>query len=386
MRFSVLLPTRNGGSFLKNCINSILQEPYDDMELVVSDNANIDETQSVLKSFASDMRLKVVRLEKAVCVTDNWNNALKASSGDYVLMMGDDDCLLPGYFKRMEGVLKRYNDPDCVMYNGYSYLAPYSIPEDAKAYYKDPFFDYGPELMEEGLISGADRFLIVKDMFDFRNRIPMNMQSTLMSRKAMDRIKGGAFQPPFPDHYALNSLLLTAKSWVFLPEKLLVVGISPKSFGHFIYSYKQEEGKRYLGIDVDFKGRLPGIEFNNCMFAWLSLLKKNFLDELKNIRISRASYVRHQVYSWYRQYRDGALPARELFGRLILLSPLDWFHLFTFFTDSRSLQRLSSLFRSSRKNKIQNIWNGARPLENISTIKEFADLISREQVAGREKK
>ena len=45
MKFSVLLPTRNGGDFLKNTIRSIVEQDYDDFELVISDNANSDDLQ-----------------------------------------------------------------------------------------------------------------------------------------------------------------------------------------------------------------------------------------------------------------------------------------------------------------------------------------------------
>jgi glycosyltransferase involved in cell wall biosynthesis len=106
VKFSVLLPTRNGGRFLAYCISSILEQPYYDMELVISDNANTDETQDVITSFAGDPRLKVIRLETPVSVTDNWNKALYASSGEYILVMGDVDCLLPGYFDSVEQLVK----------------------------------------------------------------------------------------------------------------------------------------------------------------------------------------------------------------------------------------------------------------------------------------
>ena len=43
MKFSVLLPTRNGGDFLKNTIRSMLEQDHDDFELVISDNANTDD-------------------------------------------------------------------------------------------------------------------------------------------------------------------------------------------------------------------------------------------------------------------------------------------------------------------------------------------------------
>lgn len=376
MKFSVLLPTRNGGRFLANCIASILEQSCSDMELVVSDNANTDETAAVIASFAGDARLKTVRLDTPVCVTDNWNNALRTSSGDYLLMMGDDDCLLPGYFERIERILDRHGNPDCITYNAYSYVAQGSIEGNAQSYYKETFFRFDRDFDGEGVLSPEMRFAIVRDMFRFRNRIPLNMQTTLISRRAAERIAGGIFQPPFPDHYALNSLLLNAQKWVYVPENLLVVGVSPKSFGHFVYSDKQEEGKKYLGIESDFAGQLPGIELNNCMYAWLTRLKENYKDRLAGVKISRAAYVKRQVHSWYLQYRSGAASLRQLVQWARLLSFPDWLYLLASVFDRQSWRRLWLLLRSSRKNTIQYVWQGALPLDNISNIKEFAEWIS----------
>jgi glycosyltransferase involved in cell wall biosynthesis len=383
VKFSVLLPTRKGGRFLADCIASILEQPYADMELVVSDNANNDETPAVIASFAGDARLKTVRLETPVCVTDNWNCALRASSGDYILMMGDDDCLLPGYFERVERVLAQYGNPDCITYNAYSYVAQGSINDNMQSYYKEAFFKFDQDFGGEGVLSPEMRFAIVRDMFRFRNRIPLNMQTTLIARRAADRIAGGIFQPPFPDHYALNSLLLNADTWVYVPENLLVVGVSPKSFGHFVYSDKQDEGKKYLGIESDFDGRLPGIELNNCMYVWLSRLKANYKDRLVGVTISRAAYVRRQVHSWYLQYRSGAASLGQLVKCARLLSPADWLYVLSSVFDKQSWQRLGRLLRSSKQNQIQYVWQGALPLENISTIKEFAGWISRRPSVGK---
>jgi len=377
VKFSVLLPTRNGGRYLADCIASILEQPYSDMELVVSDNANTDETPAVVASFAGDARLKAIRLDTPVCVTDNWNCALRASSGDYLLMMGDDDCLLPGYFQRVERILDKYGNPDCITYNAYSYVAQGSINGNMQSYYKETFFKFGQDFDGEGVLSSEMRFSIVRDMFRFRNRIPLNMQTTLISRRTGNQISGGIFQPPFPDHYALNSLLLNAKTWVYVPENLLVVGVSPKSFGHFVYSDKQDEGKEYLGIESDFDGLLPGIELNNCMYVWLTRLKENYKDRLAGTSISRAAYVKRQALSWYLQYRSGAASAEQLVRWARLLSFADWLYLLSSVFDKQSWQRLLLLLCSSKKNKIQYVWQGALPLENISNIKEFAEWISR---------
>ncbi|MBA3017191.1 glycosyltransferase family 2 protein [Patescibacteria group bacterium] len=384
MKYSVLLPTRNGGPFLADCISSILDQPYHDMELVVSDNANTDETQEVVASFAKDSRLKVIRVDTPISVTDNWNRAFDASSGDYILMMGDDDYLLPGYFQRVDQILEKYGNPECITYNVYVYISSSAIMGNSKSYYNNCLFKYGPDMRREGLLSRKMRLGIVKDMYNFRVRIQLNMQPHLISRKATKRIVGKVFQPPYPDHYALNSLLLTAKDWVYVPEKLLVLGVSPKSYGHFVYSNDiQDEGQSYLGIASDFEGRLPGNELLNSMHVWLELIKSKYKAVLKDIKISRAPYVRRQVYFWYVQYKFGALSFKDVLSNARKLSLGDWFGLFPAFFDKAIWILVWSLLRFSKSNKIETFYgDGAKPLDNISNIREFADSILDGKLTG----
>lgn len=374
MRYSVLLPTRNGGNLLENCISTILGQPYDDLELIVSDNANTDSTQNVLASI-SDPRLKVIRTEEPVSVTENWNQALNASSGDYILMMGDDDCLIPGYFKRMDQVLEKFDFPDCITCNGFSYIDAGSINGNTENYYRDPFYQFGPEF-SEGFLSGEMRFDIVKDMFRFKVCLPLNMQPHLVSRRAREYIGGDLFRPPFPDHFALNALLMHAKSWVFVPEKLIVIGVSPKSFGHFVFSNKENEGKAYLGLNSESGGGLPGILLNNYMYVWLNLLKSCYKDKLQGVEINRSGYVRRQVYSWYQQYNAGFAKPSDLLKWFGMLSPGDWWGLLSSVIDKQSWQRIGSLVTSPKTNQIKQVFQNAIPLKNISNIREFADWVA----------
>ena len=378
MKFSVLLPTRNGGAFLENCIRSILDQGYDDMELVISDNANADKTPQIIEQFAGDPRVKTLRLETPVSVTDNWNHALNASSGDYILMMGDDDYLLPGYFRRMEQILDKYNQPDCVVHNAYSYVAPGSIDSNPHSFYSESHFDFASDLTKEDLLTAEQRFGIVHDMFNFKVRIPLNMQTTLVARKAIGKVSGGLFQKPFPDHYALNALLLTASNWVFLPEKLLVVGVSPKSFGHYVYSNKQSSGLSYLGISSEFPGRLPGNELVNGMYVWLLLLKQNYPELLKDVEIDRAGYVRRQFYAWFMQSKLGAITTGILVRNLGLLSFFDWLGLAATAFDKASWTRLLRIISSgSKKSGAEAQWHSLRPLEGITDIRQFDQWLAR---------
>lgn len=371
MKFSVLLPTRNGGPYLENCIHSILGQGYNDLELIISDNANTDQTGEIIAHYATDPRVKILRLESPISVTDNWNNALFAASGDYIMMMGDDDLLLQGYFKRMAEIIDHYGQPDCVLHNGYSYVAPNSIGPNEHGFYSRAHFNFGPDLSREGLISLEQRLSIVRDMFRFRVRIPLNMQTTLVRRDKLPR-----FHPPFPDHYALNSLLLTAEKWVFSPEKLLVVGVSPKSFGHYFYSSEHKSGLAYLGIDPEFPTMLPGSDLTNGMHMWLNLLKQNLAVKLAGVEVDRGGYVRRQVFAWYMQRKLGVLSTVECFKNLGLLSLRDWGGLLLSLFDRASWRRFLAIIASSRKSRAEMQWSSLQPLPGILDIAQFSDWIT----------
>ncbi|MHB1261334.1 MAG: glycosyltransferase family A protein [Thermoplasmatota archaeon] len=374
MRYSVLLPTRNGGAYLPHCIASILEQGYDDFELVISDNANTDATKEVLRGLADDPRVTVVGVDKPVSVTDNWNLALSAAQGEYLLMMGDDDALVDGYFHRMDALLARHGDPDCVTYNGYSFVAPGSIRGNRLAMTADPHFSFGPDLRDEHLMTPEERTGIVHDMFRFRPRIPLNMQTTLVGRRAAQRVPGGLFQPPFPDHYALNSLLLKAERYVVSPEKLVIVGVTPKSFGHYYYGNDQAGGMGYLGAGTEFPGRLPGEELLAAMHAWLLLLKRQH-PELADVAISRFGYVLRVVHKWCRQYEHGDLGARQLWALGRSLHPLERTGILVPLMARGALMRLAQAAHLASNDPLRTVWRRLRPLPEANDITQFRELL-----------
>lgn len=374
MKFSVLLPTKNGAPYLKNCIESILDQDFKDIELIISDNANTDGTSEVINEYKLDPRVVILRLESAVSVTENWNNALFKAKGEYILMMGDDDLLLPGYFNNISILLSKYSDPDCVLYNGYSYVAPNSISSHEHSFYSDSHFNYGNDFKEEKILSYEQRFSVVKDMFNFKVRIPLNMQTTLVRREVLQN-----FHPPFPDHYALNELLITAKSWVFSPKKLLVVGVSPKSFGHYYYGNKNKAGLNYLGINPEFEGMIPGSDLSNGMHMWLNLLKLRLGEKIFNLNVNRAAYIRRQVFAWYMQARLGGLSAYQFLSLFKYLTITDWLRLSTSFFDRASWNRLMRLFKIRGGSSAEVQWASLKPLPAIRNIAQFSEWISKEK-------
>ena len=381
MRFSVLLPTRNGERLLEGCMRSVLSQDYDDLELVVSDNASDEPTRAVIASFEGDPRLKTVRLDEPVEVTDNWNRAYEASSGDYVLILGDDDYLLPGYFETVGGLIDRWDSPDCLTYNGYAFAFPGTLAGREASHYADPFAAWDERLPAEGELPRHARMQVLEDMFRFVFRIHLNLQTTLVARSAVERLPAGFLKPPFPDFYALGALMMAADRWVYSPAKPIVIGISPKSFGHTIHDESRSEGLGYLGISTEFDGQLPGNEVINGTWLCLKELKRDFPRQLAGVDVDRSEYVVQQVYFWYLRWRLGQLSGRRLAGLLRLLRARDLPLL------GRALaQRVSP--RMVRRNvgmdtgdPVRYLWPGLKPVPEVHDIAEFARWLERREPA-----
>ena len=380
MKFSVLLPTRNGGKYLKSCIESVLSQDYKDMELIVFDNANTDNTAEVVNSYSNDKRLKYYRTDSVVDVTENWNNALKKSSGDYVLMMGDDDFILPGYFDTLDKIIKENDFPDGISYFGYSFIYPDAV-DNTVGYYSDPHYDYEKKLIDSGKTTKNQLKSIVYDMFKFKNRVPLNTLPHIWSRKVINRVDGELFRPPYPDHFALNAIFLKANTWVFSKKKLYIIGVTPKSYGHYVFSDNdQKGGEDYLGISGDFPGQLPGSALINNMYVWLQLLKDNYPDDLGGVQISRNRYVRHQLHYWISQYRHGSIERKDLFHRLELLTLKDKLGLISAIWDKRSILALYAMFKTLNPSKIDTFYYGPQQLKGILTSSDLYNKVIRKKI------
>lgn len=242
LKISVLLPTKNGGKYLRECIESILSQDCANFELVISENATNDETNDVLKGYDKNSAVKIIHQSNPLSVTDNWTAALEGASGEYILMMGDDDFLLPGSLRRLHEIIGCHQDLDCILYDAYSFIAPNSLSENQPSFYSNDHFNYDENYIVDGFLSTEKRMRIVSEMFNFDPKIALNMQTILFSKKSIKEISNGKFVAPFPDHYLINALLIKAKKFLVISDKLVIIGISPKSFGHYVYGGDSKKG------------------------------------------------------------------------------------------------------------------------------------------------
>ena len=129
IKFSVLIPAYKN-RFLRDAISSVLNQQYQNFELIIVDDCSQENLKATVDLF-SDSRIRYYRNEKncgAVDVVDNWNNCLNHSSGNFVICMGDDDILLPNCLEEYIRLIEHY--PGLAVYHAWTEI----IDEESKVY------------------------------------------------------------------------------------------------------------------------------------------------------------------------------------------------------------------------------------------------------------
>ena len=106
--FSVILPTYNRANFLPLAIQSVLQQSFEDFELVISNGGSTDNTRNVVAEF-KDKRIRYIETDKRLSMSENYQHALNHSSGEFIIFFSDDDAFIPTSLMRARRILNEKN-------------------------------------------------------------------------------------------------------------------------------------------------------------------------------------------------------------------------------------------------------------------------------------
>ena len=113
-RLSIGLPVFNGEKYLRQALDSILRQTYDDFVLLISDNASTDTTPQICKEYVKkDCRIIYNRSEINLGGPANYNRVFRMSSTEYFKWVAHDDIHAPTYLQKCMEVLE--NDSSIVL-------------------------------------------------------------------------------------------------------------------------------------------------------------------------------------------------------------------------------------------------------------------------------
>jgi len=105
-KFTIVIPTRERCDTLLYSLRTCTDQDYENFDIVVSDNASKDRTKEVVESF-HDSRIRYVNTGRRVSMSENFDFGLSQVSEGFVMIMGDDDGLLPGAIHRVSDIINK---------------------------------------------------------------------------------------------------------------------------------------------------------------------------------------------------------------------------------------------------------------------------------------
>ena len=104
---SVGIPTYNQPDFLRQAIQSVLNQTFQDFEIVVVDDCSTDHTSSVVSQF-SDPRVRYYRTEVNLRPPKSWNECVRRAKGKFFALLPHDDIHYPAFLQQMLAALERH--------------------------------------------------------------------------------------------------------------------------------------------------------------------------------------------------------------------------------------------------------------------------------------
>ena len=93
LKYSIIIPVRNGIQYLPSCINTILVQKYSNYELIISNDHSTDGTKEYLDTLSNNKNIKIIEPAEPLSMTEHWEWALSHATGEWQIFVGQDDGL-----------------------------------------------------------------------------------------------------------------------------------------------------------------------------------------------------------------------------------------------------------------------------------------------------
>jgi len=105
---SVIIPAYNVEKYIKKCLTGVVSQTYKDLEIIVVNDGSTDNTLEIIKTFANDSRVKIIK-QKNAGVTAARNAGIEAVSGEYTAFVDSDDYLELDMYEKLHAALGTAN-------------------------------------------------------------------------------------------------------------------------------------------------------------------------------------------------------------------------------------------------------------------------------------
>lgn len=157
---SVIIPTYNRANLVSRAIKSVLNQTYQDFEIIVVDDCSEDNTEEIVKSF-NDSRIRYIKHKKNKGGSAARNTGIKRARGKYIAFLDDDDEWLPSKLEKQIMLFEKLSKHYGVVYSGYYIAKGDVIKRKVLPKYRGDVYGY---LLKRNFI-GSPTIVVRKECF-----------------------------------------------------------------------------------------------------------------------------------------------------------------------------------------------------------------------------
>ena len=116
-KVSVIIPVYNSSKYIKECIESVINQTYKNLEIIIIDDCSNDNSIEIIEKI-KDQRIKIIKQKENQGVALTRNRGIDEASGTYICFLDSDDYWKP---KKLEKQIKFIKNKEFI-YSGYEYL------------------------------------------------------------------------------------------------------------------------------------------------------------------------------------------------------------------------------------------------------------------------
>ena len=204
---SVVTSVRNGEAYLEECVDSVLNQTFQDFEYIILNNGSTDGTARILQRY-TDPRLRIIHQEN-LGISRSLNKGIDLSSSDLIAHLDADDYSMPQMLEKQVTFMKKY--PDIVL---------------CGSMWRESI---GKKLSKQ-IVAFVETDQAIKKSMSLFN--PFSHSAVIFRKKTFIKAGGYSDRLKYSQDYELwLRMLALGKAWI-LKEELAVVRMSEQSESH----------------------------------------------------------------------------------------------------------------------------------------------------------
>ncbi|MFH8421868.1 CDP-glycerol glycerophosphotransferase family protein [Streptomyces sp. NPDC018038] len=117
-RFSVIIPVYGVEGYIRECLESVTSQGYENFEIIAVDDCSLDSSGAIVDEFAArDPRVRAVHRAENGGIGAARNTGVEHARGDYLLFIDGDDSIRPGSLQAMADRLDAAEDPEILLFD-----------------------------------------------------------------------------------------------------------------------------------------------------------------------------------------------------------------------------------------------------------------------------